>query len=351
MICSSRFRPRWPLRWTEDDAGASVAVFVDGEPVVDLWGGLRRRGADGSVGARHHRQRLVRHQDDDRPVRADPRRPGRARSGRAGRPVLAGVRRGGQGGRAGTARARAHRRSARLGRAGRPSCTTGRPPRHGWPRRRRSGSRARAAGYHSLTQGFLVGEVVRRITGRSPGRVLRRRGGRTAGRGLPHRAVRRARPPGGATDPAAGHGTATTPRARPVAMHARPRPRRSVSRTGTPWPGAVRRSRPRAVYGNARSVALVQSVMACGGSVARGAAAVAGGLRPARGGAVPRRGPRPGDADAGTAWATGSFGGTYGWGGWGGSLVMIDPDARMTVAYVTNQMRDPARATTGAWRS
>src|SRR3954466_16200726 len=26
-----------------------------------------------------------------------------------------------------------------------------------------------AAGYHSLTQGFLVGEVVRRITGRSPG--------------------------------------------------------------------------------------------------------------------------------------------------------------------------------------
>lgn len=35
----------------------------------------------------------------------------------------------------------------------------------------------------------------------------------------------------------------------------------------------------------------------------------------------------------------GIFGGTY---GWGGSLVMIDPAARMAVAYVTDQMRDPA---------
>ena len=46
-----------------------------------------------------------------------------------------------------------------------------------------------AAGYHSLTQGFLVGEVVRRITGPEPGRLLRAGGGRTAGRRLPHRAA------------------------------------------------------------------------------------------------------------------------------------------------------------------
>ena len=39
----------------------------------------------------------------------------------------------------------------------------------GWPRRPRSGSRATAAGYHALTFGFLVGEIVRRITGRSVG--------------------------------------------------------------------------------------------------------------------------------------------------------------------------------------
>lgn len=38
----------------------------------------------------------------------------------------------------------------------------------------------------------------------------------------------------------------------------------------------------------------------------------------------------------------GLFGNTFGWGGWGGSLVMIDPEARMAVAYVTNQMREPA---------
>jgi len=34
----------------------------------------------------------------------------------------------------------------------------------------------------------------------------------------------------------------------------------------------------------------------------------------------------------------GSFGNTFGWGGWGGSLVASDPGARMTVAYVMNQM-------------
>jgi len=29
-----------------------------------------------------------------------------------------------------------------------------------------------------------------------------------------------------------------------------------------------------------------------------------------------------------------------GWGGWGGSLVMVNLDARMTVSYVMNQMLD-----------
>lgn len=43
----------------------------------------------------------------------------------------------------------------------------------------------------------------------------------------------------------------------------------------------------------------------------------------------------------------GLFGSTYGWGGWGGSLVMIEPEPRMVVAYVTNQMREPADNTRG----
>ena len=43
----------------------------------------------------------------------------------------------------------------------------------------------------------------------------------------------------------------------------------------------------------------------------------------------------------------GLFGNTFGWGGWGGSLVVIDPDDRMAVAYVTNQMREPAEDNRG----
>ena len=38
------------------------------------------------------------------------------------------------------------------------------------------------AGYHSLPQGFVVGEVIRRITGPVPGRPLRGGGGRAARR-------------------------------------------------------------------------------------------------------------------------------------------------------------------------
>jgi CubicO group peptidase (beta-lactamase class C family) len=38
----------------------------------------------------------------------------------------------------------------------------------------------------------------------------------------------------------------------------------------------------------------------------------------------------------------GLFGSTHGWGGWGGSIVMVEPDDHMAVAYVTNQMREPA---------
>jgi CubicO group peptidase (beta-lactamase class C family) len=41
------------------------------------------------------------------------------------------------------------------------------------------------------------------------------------------------------------------------------------------------------------------------------------------------------------------FGNSLGWGGWGGSLVMIDPEVRMAVAYVTNQMREPAEDVRG----
>ena len=52
-------------------------------------------------------------------------------------------------------------------------------PAAGWPRRRRGGSRARRRATTPITQGYLVGEVIRRIDGRRrSGTLLRRRGGR-----------------------------------------------------------------------------------------------------------------------------------------------------------------------------
>ena len=46
------------------------------------------------------------------------------------------------------------------------------------------------SGYHLVTQGYLLGEVVRRVTGMSVGTFFRDRGRRAARRRLPHRASR-----------------------------------------------------------------------------------------------------------------------------------------------------------------
>ena len=93
-------------------------------------------------------------------------------------------------------------------------------------------------------------------------------------------------------------------------------------------------------FGNARSVALVQSVMACGGAV-RGVRLLSqAGCDRARqeqfSGVDRRLG-----MSARYGLGYGLFGSAYGWGGWGGSIVMVEPDYRMAVAYVTNQMREP----------
>jgi CubicO group peptidase (beta-lactamase class C family) len=99
-------------------------------------------------------------------------------------------------------------------------------------------------------------------------------------------------------------------------------------------------------FGNARSVALVQSVLACGGAV-RGVRLLSpAGCERAREEQFSGEDRRLGIP---VRWGLGYglFGSSLGWGGWGGSLVMIDPDARMVVAYVTNQMREPAEDTRG----
>ena len=41
------------------EVGAALAVYIEGQAVVDLWGGHTRRGADARLGPRHHRQPLL----------------------------------------------------------------------------------------------------------------------------------------------------------------------------------------------------------------------------------------------------------------------------------------------------
>jgi CubicO group peptidase (beta-lactamase class C family) len=202
-----------------------------------------------------------------------------------------------------------------------------------------------AAGYHSLTQGFLVGEVVRRITGRSLGDFFAEE---VAGPlradfhiGLPaehdSRVALAVPPPGRDQDYVAGAAASSAPSTGGTAV--RVRDGNSVAWRRAQIPAA-------SGFGNARSVALVQSVMACGGAV-RGVRLLSqAGCDRAREEQFSGDDRRLGMA---VRWGLGYglFGSSLGWGGWGGSLVMVDPDGRMVVAYVTNQMREPADDTRG----
>ncbi|MER5398188.1 serine hydrolase domain-containing protein [Streptomyces sp. NPDC002599] len=201
-----------------------------------------------------------------------------------------------------------------------------------------------AAGYHSLTFGFLVGEVVRRITGRGLGEFFAEEVAEPLGAdfhiglssGHDHRVAPLIPPPSltdayAASAPPGPDGT----RRENTGAVVRVKDANSV-----PW----RRAQIPAVngFGNARSVALVQSVLANQGS--------AGGVR-----LLSPQGCEPAwqevfrgdDRVLGTpmSWTAGfgKFGDTFGWGGWGGSLVVSDPGSRMTVAYVMNQMIDRDR--------
>lgn len=202
-----------------------------------------------------------------------------------------------------------------------------------------------AAGYHSLTQGFLVGEVVRRITGRSVGDFFAQEVAGPLGAdfhiGLSaehdHRVAPAVPPSGRDEDYAAG---ALDGNALPAAGTVlRLRDGNSVAWRRAQIPAA-------SGFGNARSVALVQSVMACGGAM-RGlrllSEAGCDRAREEQFNGVDRLLGMP------VRWGLGYglFGNTYGWGGWGGSIVMLEPDDHMAVAYVTNQMREPAEDTRG----
>jgi CubicO group peptidase (beta-lactamase class C family) len=202
-----------------------------------------------------------------------------------------------------------------------------------------------ASGYHAITQGYLVGEVVRRITGKSLGTVFREEIAEPLGAdfwiGLPasedDRVAELIPPP-----PAHAAGANAQTEVQKISFN---NPVIDVSATRIRgWRGA---EIPAAGgTGNARSVAEIHTILANGG-VAKGKRLLSeAGCRKAlelqiegpdlvlgmqarfgmgfglAGGTVPL--PNPQDS-------------MY-WGGYGGSIIMIDMKARTTLSYVMNKM-------------
>jgi CubicO group peptidase (beta-lactamase class C family) len=192
------------------------------------------------------------------------------------------------------------------------------------------------AGYHAVTQGYLVGEVVRRVTGRSLGTFF---------------AEEVAGPLG--ADFHIGLAAEHDHRVAPILAPPSSPPRGDVPPNPAIPPDtantlAWRRAEIPAAngHGNARSVAAVQSLLACGGA-ARGVRLLSekgceraleeqfNGTDRVLG--VPMRYGMGYGLNAGQL----PNPRTCFWGGWGGSVVLVDLDARMSVAYTMNQMIDP----------
>jgi CubicO group peptidase (beta-lactamase class C family) len=202
-----------------------------------------------------------------------------------------------------------------------------------------------ASGYHAITQGYLVGEVVRRITGQTLGAFFRDHVAGPLGAdfhiGLDPREFSRVSnvipPPPldpGMELPEMALRTLTNPLLGAEAAWTEPWRRAEIPAANG--------------HGNARSVATVQSVIANGGE--------AGGVRllSAAGCEQILR-----EQSNGTDLVLGiglRFGIGYGlpspdlpivshdracfWGGWGGSVIGIDMKSHLTVAYMMNRMGD-----------
>jgi CubicO group peptidase (beta-lactamase class C family) len=202
------------------------------------------------------------------------------------------------------------------------------------------------SGYHALTQGYLVGEVVRRVTGQTLGDFFRSEIAAPLQSdfhiGLPAKHDARVAPvipPSELLDPG--------PDSDSVANRTLTNPRLRADFSGQ---AVWRRAEIPAAngHGNARSVAAVQSVVSGGG--------YAGGQRFLSEAGCSRI--FDGQADGidlvlgqrlkmGLGFGLRSDHTPIGrnprvcfWGGWGGSIVVNDLDARLTVAYVMNRMSE-----------
>jgi CubicO group peptidase (beta-lactamase class C family) len=202
-----------------------------------------------------------------------------------------------------------------------------------------------ASGYHAITQGYLQGEIVRRVTGRSIGRFFREEVAGPLGAdfhiGLDpaHDArVGELIPPGRTLQGSSPDPESVAAKTfRGAALDATEPRTPAWRRAEIPAAGGI---------GNARSVARIHSALACGGTVdgvkllsragvervleeqTRGTDLVLGmpivfgmgfGLNDASFPISPNRR-------------------AFFWGGWGGSLAIVDLDARVSIAYVMNRM-------------
>ena len=199
-----------------------------------------------------------------------------------------------------------------------------------------------ASGYHALTQGYLIGEVVRRITGATIGTWFASEVTAPLGAdfhiGLPASEDHRVSL---VIPPQAGRLAESDPGS--IAMRTFTSPLLDAAMATEIW---WRRAEIPAAngQGNARSVATVQSIIA-GGGEARGVR-----LLSERGCDVVFEEQSNGkDLVLGIPMRFGMGYGLAGellpmgpracfWGGYGGSLIVMDQDARLTVSYVMNRM-------------
>jgi CubicO group peptidase (beta-lactamase class C family) len=203
------------------------------------------------------------------------------------------------------------------------------------------------SGYHALTQGYIEGEIVRRVTGRTIGTYFREEVAEPLGAdfwiGLPasedDRVADLVPPPETALDNVASSDAGsiavrTLASAAITALEPRTRAWRGAE---IPAGGGI---------GNARSVGRVHSALACGGEVDGVRLLSQEGLERAL---VEQA--HNVDLVLGVRMRMGTGFGlmneeiplsqnprAFFWGGYGGSLAVIDLDARMTVTYVMNKM-------------
>ena len=201
------------------------------------------------------------------------------------------------------------------------------------------------SGYHAITQGFLQGEIVRRVTGKTLGAFFREEVAQPLGAdfhiGLaPEHDARVAElvPPPVGLDATPGD---------PASVGVRTMKSCALTGFEPRTPGWRRAEIPAAGgVGNARSVARVHAALACGGAV--------DGVRLLSEAGVRRALEEQTNGVDRVLNAPVRFGMGFGlphpsiplspnpnviyWGGWGGSLAIIDLDARVSIAYAMNRM-------------